>query len=169
MRALSAAVLLFAINMIGLGGGPTAFGITTDLMTNRDLTGTGLDVIACKTAAGAAKATCAAASAHGIKMTVYLSTAIIPLAMLCFLASRWTIAADMAKGDLLPERPMPTAKLCAYFFVGGAIPGAFLANASAMFFKPPPPGLWIEGLIIGGLVGVVLALLVAASGRAKAA
>ena len=30
MRALSAAVLLFVINMIGLGGGPTAFGMTTD-------------------------------------------------------------------------------------------------------------------------------------------
>jgi MFS family permease len=168
MRALSAAVLLFVINMIGLGGGPTAFGITTDLMTNRYLAGTGLDVMACKTALGAAKATCAAASAHGIKITVYLSTAIIPLAMLCFLASRWTIKADMAKGDQLPTTPMPTAKLAAYFFVGGAIPGGFLGNASAMFFKPAPPNLWIEGLAVGGLVGVVLALAIAAAGRKPA-
>lgn len=168
MRALSAAVLLFVINMIGLGGGPTAFGIVTDLMTNRDLAGTGLDVIACKTAVGAAKATCAHASAHGIKLTVYLSTAIIPLAMLCFLASRWTIAADMKKGDSLPTAPMPTGKLAAYFAVGGAIPGAFLGNASAMFFKPAPPNLWIIGLVVGGVVGVVLGLMIAAAGRKTA-
>jgi predicted MFS family arabinose efflux permease len=169
MRALSAAVLLFVINMIGLGGGPSSFGIVTDLMTNRYLGGTGLDVIACKTALGAAKATCAAASAHGIKTTVYLSTAIIPLGALCFLASRWTIAGDMAHGDRLPERPMPTAKLCAYFFAGGAMPGAFLANASAIFFKPPPANLWVYGLLVGGLVGVALALMIVAAGRPKAA
>jgi predicted MFS family arabinose efflux permease len=169
MRALSAAILLFVINMIGLGGGPTAFGITTDLMTNRYLAGTGLDVIACKAAAGAAKAACAAASAHGIKTTVYLSTAIIPLAMLCFLASRWTIGADMARGDSLPDRPMSTGRLAAYFFVGGAIPGAFLANASAMFFKPAPPMLWAQGLVAGGLVGVALAVAIASAGRSRAA
>jgi len=168
MRALSAAVLLFVINMIGLGGGPTAFGIVTDLMTNRDLAGTGLDVIACKTAVGAAKATCAHASAHGIKLTVYLSTAVSPLAMACFLASRWTIVADMAKGDQLPTAPMPTAKICAYFALGGAIPGGFLGNASAMFFKPAPPNLWIIGMGIGAIVGVVLALMVAATGRKPA-
>jgi len=168
MRALSAAVLLFVINMIGLGGGPTAFGITTDLMTNRYLAGTGLDVQACKAAAGAAKAACAAASAHGIKTTVYLSTAIIPLAMLCFFASRWTIKADMAKGDSLPTVPMSTGKLAAYFALGGAVPGAFLGNASAMFFKPAPPNLWLEGLVVGGIVGVVLALMVAAAGRKAA-
>src|SRR5262249_21680931 len=136
MRALSAAVLLFVINMIGLGGGPSSFGIVTDLMTNRNLAGTGLDVLACKTAVGAAKAACAAASAHGIKTTVYLSTAIIPLSALCFLATRWTIRADMARAETLPTSPMSTAKLCAYFFAGGALPGAFLANASAMLFKP---------------------------------
>ncbi len=168
MRALSAAILLFVINMIGLGGGPSTFGIVTDLMTNRYLDGTGLDLVACKTAVGAAKATCAAASAHGIKTTVYLSTAIIPLAMLCFLASRWTIAADIAKGDQLPTEPMPTGKMAAYFFVGGAIPGAFLANASAMFFKAPPPFLWEQGAVAGGLVGVVLALMVAATGKKPA-
>jgi predicted MFS family arabinose efflux permease len=168
MRALSAAVLLFVINMIGLGGGPTAFGITTDLMTNHYLAGTGLNVLACKAAAGATKATCAAASAHGIKTTVYLSTAIIPLAMLCFLASRWTIVADMKKGDQLPEAPMSAGRLAAYFFVGGAIPGGFLGNASAMFFKTPPPNLWLEGLVAGGLVGVILALAIAAAGRKPA-
>ena len=169
MRALSAAVLLFVINMIGLGGGPTSFGMTTDAMTNHYLAGTGLDVIACKTAVGAAKAACAAASAHGIKITVYLSTAIVPFAMLCFFLSRWTIKQDVANADVLPARPMPTARLSAYLFLAGALPGAALANASSMFFATPPPMFWLQGLVVGGLVGVVLAFMVVAASRPKAA
>ncbi len=43
MRALSAAVCLFVINMIGLGGGPSTFGIVTSQMTTHYLAGTGLD------------------------------------------------------------------------------------------------------------------------------
>ena len=75
----------------------------------------------------------------------------------------------MKKGDELPTQPMSTAKMAAYFLVGGAIPGGFLGNASAMFFKPAPPNLWIIGLVMGGLVGVALALAVAATGRKQAA
>jgi hypothetical protein len=169
MRALSAAILLFVINMIGLGGGPTTFGMVTDLMTNRDLAGTGLDVQACKLAAGAAKAACAAASAHGIKLTVYLSNAVIPLSMLCFVVSRWTIAKDMAGAEALPARPITTARLAALLFLAGAMPGAALANASSMFFKTPPPLFWLQGLVAGGLIGVVLALMVVGASRPKAA
>ncbi len=165
MRALSAAVLLFVINMIGLGGGPTAFGNVTDMMTNQYLTGTGLDVQACKTALAAAKDTCAVASAHGIKTTVYLSTAIIPLAMLCFLCSRWTIKRDVERAEIVPDRPMSTAKLSAYLFAIGALPGAFLANASVMFFKHAPAHFWLDGLFVGGLIGVVIAVLIAAADR----
>jgi predicted MFS family arabinose efflux permease len=169
MRALSAAVLLFVINMIGLGGGPTAFGMTTDAMTNRYLAGTGFDVQTCRTAVDAAKATCAAASAHGIKTTVYLSTAIIPLAMLCFFLSRNTLARDSANAEALPRGPMSTRRLSAYLFVAGALPGAFLANASSMFFKTPPAMFWLQGMIAGGLVGVVLAFgIVGVSRRAAA-
>jgi predicted MFS family arabinose efflux permease len=165
MRALSAAILLFVINMIGLGGGPTAFGMVTDAMTNHYLSGSGLDLGACKAALGAAKATCAAASAHGIKTTVYLSTGVIPFAMLCFFLSRWTIAGDVARAESMPERPITTGRLSAYLFVAGALPGAALANASAMFFKAPPPLFWLQGLIAGGLVGVVLAVMIAGADR----
>ena len=169
MRALSAAVLLFVITIIGLGGGPTAFGMTTDAMTNHYLLGTGLDVQACKAAAGAAKVACAAASAHGIKATVYLSTAISPFAMLCFFLSRWTIAKDTANANVLPAKLISTRRLAAYFFVAGALPGAALANASSMFFKVPPPMFWLQGLVVGGAIGVALATMVANAGRAKAA
>lgn len=168
MRALSAAVLLFVINMIGLGGGPTIFGLVTTAMTTHYLAGTGLDAQTCTTAVGAAKATCAAAAAHGIKTTIYLSTAIIPLAMLCFLASRWTIKRDFERAETMPASAMTTSRLAAYMFVAGAMPGAALANASRMFFKSPPPMLWLEGLVIGGLIGVVVAFMVAASGRKAA-
>lgn len=165
MRALSAAVLLFVINMIGLGGGPTAFGAVIDLTSNHYLKGTGLDVELCRSAVDAAKATCAAASAHGIKTTLYLSTAILPISMLCFFLTRWTIKRDMEIAETLPDTPMSTTKLATYMFIAGAIPGAFLANASAMFFKPAPAHLWIYGLIIGGLIGAVAAMLIAANGR----
>jgi MFS family permease len=169
MRALSAAVLLFVINMIGLGGGPTAFGMVTDAMTNHYLAGTAFDVHTCRTAVGAAKAACAAASAHGIKATVYISTAIIPLAMLCFFFSRRTIQADVARAEVLPARPMSTRRLAAYLFVAGALPGAALANASSMFFKAPPPMFWLEGLAVGGLVGVALAVMIAGMSRPASA
>jgi MFS family permease len=95
MRAIAAAVLLFIINILGAVAGPSVFGWFNDLMTNRYLGGTGLDVEACKTALGAAKASCAAASAHGIKTTMYLSTIMIAPAVLGFWASRWTIRQDM--------------------------------------------------------------------------
>jgi predicted MFS family arabinose efflux permease len=169
MRALSAAVLLFVINMIGLGGGPTAFGMTTDAMTNHYLIGTSLDVQACRAALGAAKVACGAASAHGIKTTVYLSTAIIPLAMLCFFFSRRTIEKDVANAEVLPARPMSTRRLSTYLFVAGALPGAALANASSMFFKTPPPMFYLDGLVAGGLVGVLLAFMIVGVSRRAAA
>lgn len=169
MRALSAAVLLFVINMIGLGGGPTAFGMTTDMMTNHYLAGTGFDVQTCRTALAAAKATCAAASAHGIKTTVYLSTAVIPFAMLCFFLSRGTIKKDVANAEVLPAKPMSTGRLSFYLFVAGALPGAALANASSMFFKHPPPLFYLDGMVAGGLIGVALAfMIVGVSRRAEA-
>jgi hypothetical protein len=165
MRALSAAVLLFVINMIGLGGGPTTFGIVTTQMTTHYLAGSGLDAAACTTAVGAAKASCAVAAAHGIKTTAYLSTAVIPLAMLCFFLSRFTIARDFERAETLPDRQMPVSRLCAYMAVAGAIPGGFLGNASRMFFANPPPMLWLQGLVVGAVVGAVIALMIARTGR----
>ena len=173
MRALSAAVLLFVINIIGLGGGPTSFGIVTDIVTSHYLLPSGLDLVACKTAVGDIKATCAAASAHGIKTTVYLSTLVLPLAMLCFFVSRWTIPKDVERAEITSPAISMT-KLNLYMMLGAAIPGLFLGNASAMFFpKAPHGGLWgpgiLTGAVIGALVGLILAAYMVAENKSKMA
>ncbi|ODT86978.1 MFS transporter [Phenylobacterium sp. SCN 70-31] len=95
MRATAAAVLLFVMNMIGLGGGPTLFGIANDFMTNRLLTDAGLTVSTCHEAVGEAARVCAAASAQGIRQTMLWSTALMILPMICFWLSRRTIRHDM--------------------------------------------------------------------------
>jgi zinc transporter ZupT len=64
---------------------------------------------------------------------------------------------------------MSTRRLSAYLFVAGALPGAFLANASSMFFKTPPAMFWLQGMIAGGLVGVVLAFMIVGVSRRAAA
>lgn len=169
MRALSAAVLLFVINMIGLGAGPTAFGIVTDAMSNHYLAGTGLDIQGCKQAAGDALATCAAAQAKGVRLTAYLSTAIIPIAMLCWFVSRSTIKVDMARAETPAAQLMPTGRLVAYLAVFGAIPGAFLGDASGRFFPDPSPFGWLIGLAIGAVLGAIVALVIDSQGRKEPA
>jgi MFS family permease len=168
MRAISAAILLFMINMIGLLGGPTSFGLLTTYMTTHYLAGTGFDAHSCTTAIGAAKATCAVAAAHGIKTTAYISTAVIPLAMLCFWLSRWTVKKDFERAETMPTAVMAANRIAFYLAVIGAWCGGFIANASAMFFKHPPHLLWVYGVVIGIVVGAVLGLVLAGSGRRTA-
>jgi hypothetical protein len=148
-----------------LGGGPTTFGIVTTAMTNHYLIGSGLDAHLCTTAAGAAKATCAVAAAHGIKTTAYLSTAVIPLAMLCFFLSRWTIKRDFERAEVMAARPMATSRMALYMAIAGALPGGFIANASVMFFKHPPSMLWLYGVVVGAVIGALYGLMLAGSGR----
>jgi hypothetical protein len=97
MRATAAAILLFVVNIIGLGLGPTLFGMLSDTLANGQLAGTGLDVQACKTIAQDAPqfATCAAGSAAGLKSAVYLSTGIHAFSILFFALCIFTIRKDM--------------------------------------------------------------------------
>jgi predicted MFS family arabinose efflux permease len=95
MRATAAAVLLFVMNMIGMGGGPTLFGIANDAMTNHYLAGAGLSAEACQAAMGQAKAACGAVGAQAIRSTMLWSTAIMILPMILFWLSRRTIRQDM--------------------------------------------------------------------------
>jgi MFS family permease len=157
MRALSAAVLLFVINMLGLGVGPTAFGAVSDFMANRQLVPLGLDLAACRTAAD--QAACAAASAYGVKMAAYVSTAIIPLSMLCFFMSRFSLKRDMDGAGSMPARPMGFGRFALYFAAGFGAPGAFLARALSTN--------WMLGLLAGVLLGVAIASVIVAGERRR--
>ena len=97
MRATTSAILLFVMNIIGLGGGPTLFGMLSDALANGQLAASGLDVQACKTVVQDSPqfATCAAASAAGLKSAVYLSTAVHALSIACFALVILTIRKDM--------------------------------------------------------------------------
>ncbi len=161
MRALSAAVLLFVINMVGLGVGPTAFGMVSDAFANRALAPDGLDLQSCKTAADAAKATCGAGLASGIRAAALWSSAILPLAMACFFFSRFTVKHDMENAEATPPAPMGIGKFCVYFAGGFGMPGAFLARALAID--------WYLGLAVGALLGVVIALAIIAMEKGKKA
>jgi predicted MFS family arabinose efflux permease len=97
MRATAAAILLFVINIIGLGGGPTLFGMVSDMFANNILAQSGLDVQTCKTVAQGAPdfATCAAGAAQGLKSTIYWSTSVHALSFLCFFGTLFFIRKDM--------------------------------------------------------------------------
>lgn len=94
MRATTAAILLFIINLIGLGLGPLFVGALSDAGANYFLSGTGLNVEACKTAVGAAKATCAPALAEGVRWALIISTLFGVIAFACFWMARKTIRED---------------------------------------------------------------------------
>ncbi|WP_374468945.1 spinster family MFS transporter [Phenylobacterium sp.] len=94
MRATAAALLLFIINLIGLGLGPLAVGVLSDLMANSFLGPDGLSVGACKTAVGAAKATCAAGVAEGVRWALIISAGFGLAAFACFWLARRTIRED---------------------------------------------------------------------------
>jgi MFS family permease len=94
MRATAAAILLFIINLIGLGLGPLAVGALSDFSANMMLTEAGLTVEACKTAAGAAKATCASAVGEGVRYALITSALFGLIAFACFWIARKTIRED---------------------------------------------------------------------------
>jgi MFS family permease len=99
MRATASAILLFVINIIGLGVAPTLFGMVSDAFSNWHLaqTGTGLDVHACKTVTQDSPQfpVCFENTTAGLTNTIYWSTAVHTLAILCFFLSRFTIRKDM--------------------------------------------------------------------------
>ena len=93
MRATAAAILLFIINLIGLGLGPLAVGMLSDQIAGHLLAPSGLTVEAC--GASAAAAACAPALAGGVKWALILSCVmVIPSAALSWLA-RGAISRDL--------------------------------------------------------------------------
>ena len=92
MRATASAILLFIINLIGLGLGPLAVGLLSDGIAGHLLAPAGLTVDACRHAAASA---CAPALADGVKWALIWSTImVIPASLLTWMARR-TISRDL--------------------------------------------------------------------------
>ncbi|MDX9998288.1 MAG: MFS transporter [Phenylobacterium sp.] len=98
MRATTAAILLFIINLIGLGLGPVAVGALSDAIASFRLNEVGLSVEACRTlgadAALATRAACAEHVGEGVRWALIVSTLFGVLAFAFFWIARRTIRED---------------------------------------------------------------------------
>lgn len=96
MRATTAAVLLFIINLVGLGLGPLFVGILSDVFAGNFLGQTGLTLADCgKTMLEANKAACAVAEAEGLRWALIWSMAPNLVAFALFWMARKTIREEM--------------------------------------------------------------------------
>ncbi|WP_106407561.1 spinster family MFS transporter [Aquidulcibacter paucihalophilus] len=99
-RATAVAIMLFVVNMIGLGAGPTAIGFFSDVFANQHFAtlGAGADyaVFCAKGAATAANAMCAAAQAEGIRWSLLATSSVGVLVIFFFWMGRKTIVKDLA-------------------------------------------------------------------------
>lgn len=99
MRATAAAILLFVINMIGLGAGPMLFGMLSDGFANWHLaqTGTDLTITTCKAIAqdNPLFTTCFGNQVEGLRNALYWSTGVHAFSLICFALVILTIRRDM--------------------------------------------------------------------------
>lgn len=94
MRATAAAILLFIINFVGMGFGPTLVGYISDWIAGGQLAEVGQTVAVCKETRYAAEG-CAPAAANGVRQALIISSLLgLPSALLFFLARR-TINRDL--------------------------------------------------------------------------
>jgi MFS family permease len=94
-RATTAALLLFVLNMIGLGAGPISVGALSDFIANLQLEPQGLSVGMCKTAAYAANGACVAGLAHAVRWALIISSSGIAVAAVLFWLARRTVREDI--------------------------------------------------------------------------
>jgi MFS family permease len=96
MRATCAAVLLFIINLVGLGLGPLFVGITSDLWAGGILQQSALTAADCgKAMLEINKATCGVAQAEGLRWALIVSMGFNVLAFALFWMARKTIREEM--------------------------------------------------------------------------
>lgn len=96
MRATTAAVLLFIINLVGLGLGPLFVGILSDMLANTFLGQAGLAAADCgKAVLEANAAACAVAKAEGLRWALIWSMAFNLIAFALFWLARKTIREEM--------------------------------------------------------------------------
>jgi predicted MFS family arabinose efflux permease len=99
-RATAVAIMLFVVNIIGLGFGPTTVGILSDVFAGQHFdaaaAGAAYDVFCGKGAATAAEAACAAAQAEGIRWSLLATTSVGVIGLFCFWMASRTIRQDLA-------------------------------------------------------------------------
>jgi predicted MFS family arabinose efflux permease len=100
MRATAVAMMLFVINMIGLGLGPLLIGIGSDMFAKQLFVGPTPDIgFATYCAKGVASATstaCLTASAEGLRKAIIWSVVVGIIALWAFWMARKTIVQDLA-------------------------------------------------------------------------
>lgn len=100
MRATAVAMMLFVINMIGLGLGPLLIGMGSDIFAKQMFAGpdagTTFALYCAKGASTAQSAACLTASAEGLRQSIILSIAVGVIALWAFWMARKTIVQDLA-------------------------------------------------------------------------
>jgi predicted MFS family arabinose efflux permease len=100
MRATAVAMMLFVINMIGLGLGPLLIGLGSDIFAEQMFSGPTPDlsfaVYCAKGAVTATSSACLTASAEGLRKAIILSVAVGIIALWAFWMARKTIVQDLA-------------------------------------------------------------------------
>ncbi|MEY3234354.1 MFS transporter [Aquidulcibacter sp.] len=114
-RATAVALMLFVVNMIGLGAGPTAVGFLSDMFASQHFASIGpagaeFASFCAKGAATAGDAMCGAAQAEGIRWSLLSSSSVGLLVILFFALARNTIREDLtATADATAKDQAATA------------------------------------------------------------
>ncbi len=100
IRATSVAIMLFLVNMIGLGAGPTLIGALSDFFAAQHLGAVtqmaGSVKETCMAGGEALKAACATAQAEGLRLSLVWSALVGLFALFCFWKASLTIREDLA-------------------------------------------------------------------------
>lgn len=109
-RATAVAIMLFVVNIIGLGFGPTTVGLLSDMFAAGHFAtiapaGSEFAAFCAKTAATAGDAVCAAAQAEGIRWSLLTSTLVGLVGIACFWMASRTIREDLAAAAEASKAP----------------------------------------------------------------
>jgi predicted MFS family arabinose efflux permease len=102
MRATAVAIMLFLVNMIGLGAGPTLIGLLSDMFAFNYLGAlvegaTSFKAYCGKGMVGAGAPECSTASAEGLRLALVASAAVGVFAIFSFWMAQKTIREDLAQ------------------------------------------------------------------------
>jgi hypothetical protein len=92
--------MLFLVNMIGLGAGPTLIGLMSDVFANQHLQtlmpgAEAVKVLCAKGAPAAATPACLTSQAEGLRLSLLWSVLVGAFAVFCFWMARKTISREL--------------------------------------------------------------------------